>query len=174
MAVSFPLTLKAIMTEIKTYIQQWQFNRTRTLATLAEFEKLPEPAKAIGWRPGAGRAHTAWQLMHIAITEELFATARLLGTEPGYGDLIERYRGGSTPDENIPSIESIRATLEGSRNHLLATAESLTAHDLDRIPEAFVQRGWTIRTGLQVLAWHESHHQGQVHITLNLLKAQSA
>ena len=30
--------------------------RERTLVTLAAIEKLPDPAKALAWRPGPGRA----------------------------------------------------------------------------------------------------------------------
>lgn len=161
------------MNEIQTYIDSWQFNRSRTLATLAEFESRVDGAAELGWRPGPGRAHAAWQFMHIAITEELFATARLLGTSPAFGDCIDRFRGGSTPDDIIPSFEQIRNTLNLSREHLIATANSLTETDLERIPEAFVQRGWTIRRALQVVSWHEAHHQGQVHITLNLLKTNT-
>ena len=162
------------MSEIKTYIQSWQFNRTKTLATLAEFEKLTHPTTAIAWRPGPGRAHTAWQMMHIAVTEELFATARLLGTEPALREYIDRFRFGSSPsDDNIPDFEVIRNTFTASREHLIETVSAFTESDLERIPEALAPRGWTIRTALQVLAWHEAHHQGQVHITLNLLKAQS-
>jgi uncharacterized damage-inducible protein DinB len=162
------------MSEIETYVQCWTFNRSRTLMTLSEFEKLSDPVARLGWRPGPGRAHAAWQLMHIAITEELFATARLMGTEPSFGHLLERFRGGSTPDDNVPSVSEIREVLEHSRSHLVQTAMDLNPEDLDRIPEAFAQRGWTIRTALQVIAWHEAHHQGQAHLTLNLIKAASS
>jgi len=161
------------MSEIETYIQSWQFNRTKSLATLAEIEKLSESKAALAWRPGLGRAHAAWQFMHVAITEELFATARILGTEPAFGDFIERFRGGSTPDENIPSLEQVRNTLDESRMHLISMASSMNEQDLPRIPPAFEQRGWTIRTAFQVLGWHESHHQGQIHLTMNMLKSIS-
>ena len=33
------------------------------------------------------------------------------------------------------------------------------------------ERGWNIGKALQIIAWHEPHHQGQAHITLNLYKA---
>ena len=160
------------MSEIQTYIDTWQFIRARTLATLAEIEKLSDPMAVMAWRPSPGRAHVAWQMMHIAITEELFATARIQGTQPGFNGMIERFRGGSNPDDNIPSLDAIKATLLESRKHLIETASSLSEQDLERIPEAFVQRGWTIRTAFQVIAWHEAHHQGQAHITFNLYKHQ--
>jgi hypothetical protein len=55
-------------------LAQWDLSRERTLATLRTIENLPDPQQALGWRPGAGRAHIGWQIMHIGITEELFAT----------------------------------------------------------------------------------------------------
>ena len=144
------------MSEIATYINCWQFNRTRTLATLDEFEKQLDPVHAISWRPGTGRAHAAWQFMHIAITEELFATARLMQLEPKFGEWIERYRGGSTPDDNIPTFEQIRETLSISRERLIAVVSDFNDAQLENVPKALAERGWTIRTALQVLAWHES------------------
>src|SRR5262245_30764447 len=112
------------------------FYRERTLATLAAIEKLPDPAKALGWRPGPGRAHLAWQLTHIGVTEELFATERLVGTPPGFADLVPRFRGGSTPDDNIPSLATIGEVLGASREHLRGTLRSLTEADLAKVPPA--------------------------------------
>jgi uncharacterized damage-inducible protein DinB len=152
-------------------LEQWEFNRGRTLALLDEVAKLPDPTAVLGFRPGPGRAHIAWQLMHVAVTEELFATARLKGTEPAFADLIPRFKGGSTPDDNIPTVEQIREVLSASREHLKATIATYSEADLAMIPEALKERGWTLKTILAVLSWHEPHHQGQAHITLNLWKA---
>jgi len=149
-------------------------NRERTLGTLATIEKLPDPAKALGWRPGPGRAHIAWQVMHIGITEELFATERFLGTPPAFADLVPRFRGGSTPDDNIPPLASIRDVLAQSREHLRKTISQLTESDLTKIPPALKERGINIGKALQIIIWHEAHHQGQAHITLNLFKAAGA
>jgi hypothetical protein len=109
--------------------------------------------------------------MHIGVTEELFATTRLRGTDPAWPDLVPRFRGGSTPDDNIPELSLIREVLETSRCHLRETAGSLAESDLSKIPEGFKERGWPLRTILHVIGWHEPHHQGQAHITLNLWKA---
>ena len=147
------------------------FNRERTLATLATIEKLADPAKALGWRPGPGRAHIAWQIMHVGITEELFATDRFLGTPPAYADLVPRFKGGSTPDDNIPRLSSIRDVLAQSREHLRKTISQLTEADLAKIPPALQERGVSIGKALQIIVWHEAHHQGQAHLTLNLFKA---
>lgn len=156
---------------IDVALQFLDLYRERTLATLDAIGKLPNPQEALGWRPGPGRAHIGWQLMHIGITEELFATERLLGTTPGYTELLPRFRGGSTPDDNIPTAESIREVLKESREHLRKTLTSLTEADLGTIPPALKERGLTISKVLQILGWHEAHHQGQSHITLNLYKA---
>jgi len=152
-------------------IEQWEFNRGRTLATLDAIAQLPDPQAVLGWRPGPGRAHIAWQIMHVGITEELFATARLRGTQPQFAELVPRFKGGSTPDDDIPQLSFIRELLQASRAHLRETVGGLTEADLPTIPEGFKERGWTIRTILQIIGWHEAHHQGQAHLTLNLWKA---
>jgi uncharacterized damage-inducible protein DinB len=151
-------------------LQQMDLNRERTLATLAAAEKLPDPTRALGWRPGPGRAHIAWQLTHVGITEELFATERFLGTSPAFADLVPRFKGGSTPDDNIPSPAVIRDVLTRSREDLRKTISQLAETDLARIPPALKERGLSIGKALQIIIWHEAHHQGQAHITLNLFK----
>jgi uncharacterized damage-inducible protein DinB len=160
------------MSTLHSAIAHYQFNRNRTLAALERAEKEPDPRRALGYRPGPGRAHVAWQLMHIAITEELFATERLVpGTQPAWPDLVPRFRGGSTPDDEIPSPAQIRKILGESREHLLATLGKFGDKDLGTIPEALRERKLALVDVLHLLAWHEAHHQGQAHITLNLLKA---
>ncbi len=155
-------------------LQQMDLNRERTLGTLAAIEKLPDPAKALGWRPGPGRAHIAWQLTHIGITEELFATERFLGTPAAFADLVPRFKGGSTPDDDIPAPAAIRNVLNQSREHLRKTILQFTEADLSKIPPALKERGLSIGKALQIIVWHEAHHQGQAHITLNLFKAAGA
>ena len=158
------------MSYIATVKDIWEFNRHRTLLTLDEVAKQADPAAVFGWRPGPGRAHIAWQLMHVAVTEELFATERLFGTTAGFAELLPRFKGGSTPDDQIPSVDQIREVLAASRQHLLDGIATLTEADLTRVPDALKERNWTIARTLQVLSWHEAHHQGQAHITLNLWK----
>lgn len=160
------------MSTIHSIIAACQFNRTRTLATLERAEKETSPQAVLGYRPGPGRAHVAWQLMHIAITEELFATERLVpGAKPAYADLVPRFRGGSTPDDDIPPAEVIRRILSESRAHLLETLSRFGDKDLGTIPEGLKERKLTLLDVLHILAWHEAHHQGQAHITLNLFAA---
>jgi uncharacterized damage-inducible protein DinB len=162
------------MTTADLFAQGYQFYRKRTLDLLDRIEKEPDPMRVLGWRPGPGRAHIAWQLMHVGVTEELFATERLAPHKAGaWTELWPRFRGGSTPDDDIPSPQLIREVLAGSREHLLATLQEFPDDRLGEIPAAFKQRGLTVREVLYILGWHEAHHQGQAHITLNLYKASA-
>ena len=159
------------MATVPVMLDVMEVCRTRTLATLDEIAKLPNPAAVLGWRPGPGRAHIGWQLTHIGITEELTSSERMRGTAPAFADLVPRFKFGSVPDSNIPSVELIRQVLEQSRQHVRECFSKVQEADLDTIPEWYRERGWTIRRILQILIWHEAHHQGQAHITLNLWKA---
>ena len=156
-------------------IAGYQFNRGRTLGLLDDIAKRPDAREALAWRPGPGRAHIAWQLMHIGVTEETFATERLAPDKAGqFTDLWPRFRGGSTPDDDVPAPADIRRVLDASREHLLDTLGRFGENDLGMIPEALKARGLTLRDVLHILLWHEAHHQGQAHITLNLYKASRA
>lgn len=157
---------------VETMIAAMEMNRTRTLGLLDGICQTPDPQAVLGWRPGPGRAHIAWQLMHIAITEELFATERLAPHKAGaFTELWSRFRGGSTPDDQIPTAADIRKVLSETRVHLLDTLQSFGDADLGVIPAALKERGLTIRQVFQILNWHEAHHQGQSHLTFNLYKA---
>lgn len=159
------------MSYIENVLTLYEMNRERTLATLNAVAEMNNAQNVLAWRPGPGRAHIGWQLVHVAVTEELFATERLLGTTPGLGDLIERFRGGSTPDDNVPTLDEIRAALAAGRNHLFETFRQFSDANLEDVPAGLQERGWTLRKTLQIICWHEAHHQGQAHITLNLYKA---
>ena len=160
------------MSTFDVFIPAYALNRSRTLGLLDQVEKLADPQKVLGWRPGPGRAHIAWQLMHIGITEELFASERLAPQKPGkFTDLWPRFRGGSTPDDIIPTAAEIRHVLSESRARLLETLSHFTDQNLGDIPEALKQRNLTMLDVLHILGWHEAHHHGQSNITLNLYKA---
>jgi len=161
------------MSTIAVLIDAFKFNRDRTLKTLSTVETEPHPQAVLAWRPGPGRAPLGWQLLHIGITEELFASDRLGIKKPAdFADLIPRFKGGSTPDDDLPTPAVIQRVLAETREHLLATIAALDESQLDTMPEGLLkERGWTLRTALQVIAWHEPHHQGQAHITYNLYKA---
>ena len=152
-------------------IEMLTFNRTRTLGLLDEVAKRDDARVALGWRPGPGRAHLAWQLMHVAATDDRHVHARmkLRPGEPMEPDYVRRFAGGSVPDDDIPSVDEIRRYLQAARELLLAQVRAIGDTALDTKPHD--QAPWTYRDWLKVLAWHEAHHQGQAHLTFNLYRA---
>lgn len=139
---------------------------------LDQVEETPDPSKTLGWRPGVGRAHIGWQLMHIGITEEIFATERLMPDKTdSFTERWPRFRGGSIPDDDIPTIELIRQVLADGRENLLDTLSQFSDEQLDSFEVTIRDRALTLRTTLNIIGWHEAHHQGQAHLTLNLYKA---
>jgi hypothetical protein len=160
------------MSTTELLIKSLEFGRVRTLGLLDGIEKESDPQAILAWRPGPGRAHIGWQLMHIAITEEIFATERLAPQkEAHWKGLWPRFRGGSTPDDDVPTVAMIRDVLTGAREHLGSTLREIGDARLEEIPEALRERKLTIRDVFPLLAWHEAHHQGQAHLTWNLYKA---
>ena len=160
------------MTIFETYQQCYAFNRGRTLAVLERIEKSANPQECLAWRPGQGRAHVAWQLMHIGVTEAIFAAERLATKDGRYRELWDRFKGGSTPDDQIPSPAEVRDVLAAGREDLLKTLAEMNESQLDEVVwEAKDGRQLTLLSVLQIISWHEAHHQGQAHITLNLFDA---
>lgn len=160
------------LSQVEAFVRSYQFYRVRTLATLDKAAAEPDPQRVLGWRPGPGRAHIGWQLMHVAITEDLFASERLAPEKQGVvAELWPRFRFGSTPDDDVPSVETIRRTLEVTRANLLDTLSRIGDERLGEIPAALAERKLTIQEVLYILGWHEAHHQGQAHLTFNLYKA---
>ncbi|MGC4005655.1 MAG: DinB family protein [Pirellulales bacterium] len=122
----------------------------------------------------SGQAHIAWQLMHVGVTELIVATERLGPSKPHlHKDLWPRFRGGSVPsDDDVPSLDAITAILAEGRRELLDTLTRWTDDALDELPfegSKFTLRGW-----LGLIPWHEGHHHGQAHLTLNLYNAAHA
>jgi uncharacterized damage-inducible protein DinB len=152
-------------------IEVLDFGRQKTLALLDKLAKEANVPAIIGWRPGPGRAHIAWQLMHIAATDDRHAHVRMTGTggQPQEADLVRRFAGGSTPDENISTLDEIRRYLGAQRAEVLGLVKRLPDSVLPTKPND--QAPWTYQEWLKLLAWHEAHHQGQAHITFNLWQA---
>ncbi|QDT37265.1 DinB family protein [Stratiformator vulcanicus] len=156
------------MTFVEMILSQWELNRSRTLDLLKRAREATGGDQALSWQPGPGRAPIGWHLGHIAVTEELFATARLADRPSDLGPLIERFRGGSVADSNVPTADELERLLEQTRSNLLQTVESIEEKDLETVPPALAERQWTVRKSLQILSWHEPQHQGQAHAVLNL------
>ena len=160
------------MTTIQVMTKSFEFNRARTLATLDEIDKIANSQAVLAWRPNPGRAHIGWQILHIGITEEIFATERLAPEKPPkWSELWPRFRGGSTPDDDVPRAAAIRQILAESRHRLLETLATYSDERLGEIPPPLAQRKLTFLDVLHILSWHESHHQGQAHATLNAYRA---
>ena len=145
------------------------FARRKFLELLDTIAKTPSPAAILGWRPGPGRAHIAWQFMHIGATDDRHLHVRMTGGEPQEPEFVRRFAGGSVPDDDIPSLEVIRSYLIGQREAMLTHLRMLSDDDLERKPNE--QAPWVYREWFQVLTWHEGHHHGQAHLTFNLYKA---
>jgi len=154
---------KAILLDVLAY------NRGRTLAFLDTLAKSADVAKVLAWRPGPGRAHIAWQLMHIAATDDRHVHVRMTGGQPQNADLVQRFAGGSVPDDKVPSLDEIRTYLTSQRQELLNHFNTLTDADLAKKPNE--QAPWNYGEWIKLLAWHEAHHQGQAHLNYNLYKA---
>lgn len=158
------------MTFFEAIASVWDLNRERTQALVSELRNEPEVENALAWQPGDGRAPIGWQLMHIAVTEAVIARERLTQEGSGLDDLVDRFGRGSTPDGNLPSLDEISETLSLTRKMLLDTASSITDDELQTIRPGLEPRGWTVQKALQIISWHEAHHHGQAHITLNLYR----
>src|SRR5262249_30169928 len=119
------------------------------------------------WRPGPGRAHIGWQAMHCAATHDKYVNVGLKGGKPNDEALVANFGGGSTPsDQNVPTLAAIRTTLESTYSSYRGYIASLSADVLARKTAS----GRTVEESIVLLAWHEAHHQGQIHITWNLYK----
>ena len=147
--------------------------RSKTLGLLDRVTSSDDPQAALAWRPGPGRAHVGWQLMHIGVTEEKFARCRLFDQQPDHPDLIAAYGHGSTPQDAAPTVEEIVDYLRTSRGVVQEAIKRLEGSDLSEQPPQMADRGWSYADALQLLVWHEGHHQGQGHITMNLYEAAS-
>jgi uncharacterized damage-inducible protein DinB len=91
------------------------------------------------------------------------------GGEPKHAEFVRRFAGGSTPDDNVPSLDEVKRYLTDRRAELLDHLRSLDDNQLGEKPRP--DAPWTYLEWFQVLTWHESHHQGQAHLTLNLYRA---
>ncbi len=151
-------------------LREWlERSRRKTLELLDTIEKSPDPAALLAWRPGPGRAHIAWQLMHLGATDDRHLNIRMHARDAAEPEYVRRFAGGSTPDDDIPALPVIRQYLTERRDALLAHLRTLTDADLADKPKS--DAPWVYREWFQVLAWHEAHHHGQAHLTLNLYRA---
>ncbi len=159
--------------DIPTLIAGLEFGRARLLGSLAGIEKSgQDPAKVLAWRPGPGRAHIGWQAMHCAATHDKYLNVRLKSQEPVNPQLVNDFGGGSTPSDTlVPTLADIRAKLETTFAALNQFVQTQTPAELARLIDFSPTQKRSIGESIVLLTWHESHHQGQIHLTWNLYKA---
>lgn len=147
-----------------------EFARKRTMDMLDNLAKEPDAQTILAWRPGAGRAPIAWQLMHIGATDDRHLNVRMKGGAPAEPEYVRRFAGGSTPDDETPRLDEIRRYVLERRQAIVEHFRTLDDGQLGQKPNE--QAPWTYQDWAQVLAWHEAHHHGQAHLTWNLFKAR--
>jgi uncharacterized damage-inducible protein DinB len=155
----------------QTLLAAAEFSHARLIGILDTIEKaVPDTQKVLAWRPGPGRAHIAWQVMHLAATFEKYVGVFLKGGSLRDEALVANFGGGSTPsDTNVPSLLDIRQKLAAGFELFKSHIESLQTADFSRtIMAGKTQR--TVGESIILLSWHEAHHQGQIHLTWNLYK----
>lgn len=159
-----------------TLIAVMDFSRQRLLASLEAIEKSGhDAAKVLAWRPGPGRAHIGWQAMHCAATHDKYLAVNIKGlSAPTDPALVAAFGGGSTPsDQNVPTLASIRQALDTHYRAFRSYLAGLAPADLQR-QVGPPDRRRTIAESALLMAWHEAHHQGQIHLTWNLYQAAHA
>lgn len=156
-----------------TLLAMIDFARARLTGILDTIEKSgQDPQKVLAWRPGPGRAHIAWQAMHCAATHDRYVNVRLRGQQERDKDLVANYGGGSCPsDQNIPTLAKVRETLATHLNDFREYVRTLAPADMQKVTEFPNNVKRTTAESIVLLAWHEGHHQGQIHLTWNLYKA---
>lgn len=158
--------------DMNTLLALWEFTRARLLGSLDTIEKSgQDPAKVLAWRPGPGRAHIAWQAMHCASAHDKYVNQYLKGGAPTDESRVANFGSGSTPsDVNVPTLADIRAALASTYDSAMAYIRSLSPESLRskfKMPNGSER---VVGETLLLLAWHEAHHQGQIHLTWNLYK----
>jgi uncharacterized damage-inducible protein DinB len=114
--------------------------------------------------------------MHLAASDQRFLYFRLQGMDPPDQELNRRFAHGSTPDDDLPSVEAIRTALAHHRRNIWNFVDRMTLSELEAVPPRHPQapgdmpvqsaQAWLLR-----LAWHEAHHHGQAHLAFNIFKA---
>src|SRR5262245_57222105 len=115
-------------------VQLLEFSRKRTIGLIDTIAARPDSAAVLGWRAGPGRAHIAWQIMHIAATDDRHLNVRMRGGQPASAEFVQRFAGGSTPDDDIPSLDVIRRYLAERRDAMVEHLKGLPSTALATKP----------------------------------------
>lgn len=167
------MQLSSIAMDKQTLLEAIDFARARLLGSIETIEKSgQDPNKVLAWRPGPGRAHIAWQLMHCAATYHKNLYTTLLNQKPANEALVANFAYGSTPsDQNIPGLALIKDTLASTFAEYRSHLASLDPADFATRQVGPPGRQRTLGQWVMLYTWHEAHHQGQIHLTWNLYRA---
>ena len=89
---------------------------------------------------------------------------------PGDPQLVERFGGGSTPADNgLPTLPVMRTILQQTFTPFRSYVASLQAGQLESLVGP-TDRQRKLGDAIVLLAWHEAHHQGQLHLTWNMYR----
>ena len=160
------------MMDCHTLISMMEMVRQRLLGSLETIEKSGrDVGEVLRWRPGPGRAHIGWQAMHCGSTHDKYLNVFIKGGSPVDEKLVAAFGGGSVPsDQNVPGLGEIRQALEKNFRAFTDYVRTLSAADLSRMVGP-ADRRRTLGEAIQMMVWHEAHHQGQIHLTWNLYTA---
>jgi uncharacterized damage-inducible protein DinB len=110
--------------------------------------------------------------MHCAATHDRYLNVGILQGAPKDQELVTNFAGGSTPsDSNVPTLPEIRQKLATNYDALKKFAAEQTPQTLQRQFPAPGGKTRSLGEAIILLAWHEAHHQGQIHLTWNQYKA---
>lgn len=160
--------------DTKTLLAMADLIRNRTLGSLDAIEKAAgaDIGKALAYRPAPGRAHIAWQAMHCAASLDKILNVRIRGGAPADAELLANFASGSTPsDDNVPDLATIRATLDRTFAPWRAFIAGADAAELARMIVVPTVPPRSVGEWIINMAWHEAHHQGQIHLTWNCYQA---
>jgi hypothetical protein len=157
----------------QTLLSALDFARDRLLGSIQTIENSgQDPARVLVWRPGPGRAHIGWQLLHCAATHHKHLYATLQAKPIPNEKLVADFGAGSTPsDSNLPSPETIKQTLASTFTEFRQYVASLSPTDLSSRKVGPPGRERLLGEWILLYTWHEAHHQGQIHLTWNLYRA---
>ncbi len=151
-----------------TLLSITDYSRSRLLGTLETIEKSGgghEESPRVA--TGAGASAYFLAVHALAATHDRYLNVGIKGGKPNDEWLCTNFAGGSTPsDDLVPDIATIRATLEKTYKPFREFLAALHPKTLDRK----YPNNRTLAESYQLLAWHEGHHQGQIHLTWNMYK----
>ena len=151
-------------------LHQMSYNRNLTREVISGMEKTGQFEAALRFRPPTGRAPIAFQLMHIAAADDVLLAENLALRPPISAAFIDQYARGKPSAAVHPTRAVIEEYLSKTSKALRAHIKGMRAAELDRKPHP---KAWgTNYEMLQNVVFHEAHHQGQAHLTLNIFRAR--